>query len=226
MNAPLPVDLTTSFANDGPNVAGVRAYPVTLRAVPTHAAKERQPAFVERRRPEAGTADNALRSPVVLGFVGVVWGLLLSAILTLVVSAGLALAGVSWMAAGPYCAALILLVFGLVGLALYWGTRAGHPSVAGMERYLEAAVERRRQYLYLSSVNALENARRLGVWERRFDKPTAQDKRSAAVSDHAARRNDRIDSTGFVPGPRLDFARYSGTVPRYAPAACCLASAS
>ncbi len=226
MNAPLPVDLTTSFANDGPNVAGVRAYPVTLRAVPARSVNERQPAFVERRRPDAETANSALRSPVVLGFVGVMWGLLLSAILTLVVSAGLALAGVSWMAAGPYCAALILLVFGLVGLALYWGTRAGHPSVAGMERYLEAAVERRRQYLYLSSVNALENARRLGVWERRFDRPQPQGERSAAVSGHPARRNGRIDSIRFAPGSRIDFAKYPGTAPSYAAAASCLASAS
>lgn len=221
MNAPLPVDLTTSFANADPNVAGVRAYPVTLRALPVRSADERQPAFVERRRRDAGTAENEVRSPVVLGFVGVMWGLLLSAILTLVVSAGLALAGVSWMAAGYYCAALILLVFGLVGLVLYRGTQAGHPSVTGMERYLEAAVERRRQYLYLSSVNALENARRLGVWERRFEMPQPQDERErgAAMSGHPARLNDRIDSTGFVPGSRLDFARYSGTAPSYAAAA-------
>lgn len=219
MNAPLPVDLTTSFANAGPNVAGGRAYPVTLRAVPARSVNQRQPAFVERRRPDADTTNSALRSPVVLGFVGVMWGLLLSAILTLVVSAGLALAGVSWMAAGPYCAALILLVFGLVGLALHRGARVGHPSVTGMERYLEAAVERRRQYLYLSSVNALENARRLGVWERRFDKPTAPYERGAAVSVHPTRRHDPLDSTGFGPGSRLDFARYSGTGPGYAAAA-------
>lgn len=161
--------------------------------------------------------DTEVRSPVVLGFVGVMWGLLLSAILTLVVSAGLALAGVSWMAAGPYCAALILLVFGLVGLALYRGARVGHPSVTGMERYLEAAVERRRQYLYLSSVNALENARRLGVWERRFDKP--QGGKDASLSGRPARRHDPLDSTGFAPGSRLDFARCSGTGPGYAAAA-------
>lgn len=217
MNAPLPVDLTTSFANAGPVVAGMGAYPTTIRGLPARSTDERQPAFVERRRPEAATRDTEVRSPVVLGFVGVMWGLLLSAILTLVVSAGLALAGVSWMAAGPYCAALILLVFGLVGLALYRGARVGHPSVTGMERYLEAAVERRRQYLYLSSVNALENARRLGVWERRFDKP--QGGKDASLSGRPARRHDPLDSTGFAPGSRLDFARCSGTGPGYAAAA-------
>ena len=217
MNAPLPFDLTTSFADVGPNVAGVCVEPVAPRGLSGRPGVAKPSAFVERRRAASGTEEGLVRSPAVLGFVGVVWGLVLSAILTFGVSAGLALTGVSWMAAGYYCAAIILLVFGLVGIVLYWGTRAEHPSVAGMERYLEAAVERRRQYLYLSSINALENARRLGMWERRFDRP--QGEKDAALSGRATRPHDRIDSTGFVPGPPLDFARCPGTEPRYAAAA-------
>lgn len=214
MTAPLPFDLTSSFADLGPCVARVCADPVALRGRPGVA---KPPAFVERRRVASGTEDGLVRSPAVLGFVGVVWGLVLSAILTFCVSVALALTGVSWLAAGPYCAAIILLVFGLVGIVLYWGTRAEHRSVAGMERYLEATVERRRQYLYLSSVNALENARRLGMWVRRFDRP--QGDKGGALSGCPTRHNDRIDSTGFAPGPRLNFAPHSVTAPRYAAAA-------
>ena len=144
MNAPLPFDLTTSFADVGPNVIGACVEPVAPRGLRGRPSVAKPSAFVERRRAASGTEEGLVRSPAVLGFVGVVWGLVLSAILTFGVSAGLALTGVSWMAAGYYCAAIILLVFGLVGIVLYWGTRAEHPSVAGMERYLEAAVERRR----------------------------------------------------------------------------------
>lgn len=197
MNAPLPFDRTSSFADVVPNVAGVCVDPVAPRALRPRPGVAKHPAFVERRRSALGTPDSEVRSPIVLGFVGLVWGLVVSAILTLVVSAGLALAGVSWMAAGHFCAAIILLVFGLVGMVLYWGTRAEHPSMAGIQRYMEAAVERRRQYLYLSSVNALENARRFGVWAQRIEEP--QGVKGSAVSSPPARRNGRIDSTGFAP---------------------------
>jgi hypothetical protein len=216
MNAPLPFVLTSSFADVGTNVAGVCAgtmAPLCLRDRPGNG---KHPAFVERRRPDTGTSDNEVRSPAVLGFVGLVWGLVVSAVLTLGVSAGLALAGVSWMAAGHYCAAIILLVFGLVGIVLYRGTRGEHPFMAGIQRYMEAAVERRHQYLYLSSINALENARRLGLWERHIEGPRGikggrfQDV-PLGVTVASINR--------FAPGPHLDFAPYSGTSPSYAAAA-------
>ena len=217
MNAPLPFDRTSSFADVAPNVAGVCVDPVAPRALRPRPGVAKHPAFVERRRSAIGTQDDSeVRSPIVLGFVGLVWGLVVSAILTLIVSAGLALAGVSWMAAGHFCAAIILLVFGLVGMVLYWGTRAEHPFVTGMQRYLEAAVERRRQYLYLSSINALENARRFGLWERHIEGPRGvkggrfQDV-PLGVTVASINR--------FAPGPHLDFAPYSGTSPSYAAAA-------
>lgn len=195
MNAPLPFNLTSSFTDVGTNVAGGCVGPMAPRGLRDRPGIRKHPTFVERRRPDMGMSDSEGRSPAVLGFVGLVWGLVVSAVLTLGVSAGLALAGVNWMAAGHYCAAIILLVFGLVGMVLYWGTRAEHPSVAGIQRFMEATVERRRQYLYLSSINALENARRFGMWGLRIEEPRGV----AAVSRPPARRNGRIDSTGYAP---------------------------
>lgn len=134
MNAPLPFVLTSSFADVGTNVAGVCVDPMAPLGLRDRPGNGKHPAFVERRRPDTGMSDSEVRSPAVLGFVGLVWGLVVSAVLTLGVSAGLTLAGVSWMAAGHYCAAIILLVFGLVGMVLYRGTRGEHPSMAGIQR--------------------------------------------------------------------------------------------
>ena len=166
MNAPLPFDQTASFAGVAHSVAGACAGPMTPYPLRDRSGHGKHPDFVERRRTDAGMSDNLIRSRAVLGFVGLVWGLVVSAVLIIGVSAGLALTGVSWMVAGQYCVAIILLVFGLVGIVLYWGTRTEHPCTAGIQRYMASAVERRRPYLYLSSINALENARRLGMWER------------------------------------------------------------
>lgn len=168
MNAPLPFDQTASFAGVAHSVAGACAGPMTPHPLRDRSGHGKHLDFVERRRTDAGMSDNLVRSRAVLGFVGLVWGLVVSAVLIIGVSVGLALTGVSWMAAGQYCVAIILLVFGPVGIVLYWGTRTEHPCTAGIQRYMESAVERRRPYLYLSSINALENARRLGMWERRI----------------------------------------------------------
>jgi len=171
MNAPLPFARTASFAGVALNGAGACAGPITPHPLRGRSGNGKHPDFVERRRTDAGMSDKLVRSPAVLGFVGLLWGLVVSAILIIGVSVGLALTGVSWMVAGQYGVAIILLVFGLVGIVLYWGTRTEHPCTAAIQRSMESAVERRRQYLYLSSINALENARRLGMWERRLQAP-------------------------------------------------------
>ena len=165
MTAPLPFDQTASFAGVALNGAGVCAGPMTPYPLRDRSGNGEHLDFVERRRTDAGTSDNLVRSRAVLGFVGLVWGLVVSAVLIIGVSVGLALTGVSWMVAGQYCVALIFLVFGLVCVLLYWGTRTEYPCTAGILRHMESALERRRN-LYLSSINALENARRLGIWER------------------------------------------------------------
>ena len=165
MNAPLTCDQTALFAG---NVAGADGDPTTTAAPRGRSGSWKRPGFVERRRTDAVTSYRLIRSPAVLGFVGLLGGLVMSAVLIIGVSVALALTGVSWMVAGQYCIAIILLVFGLVGGLLVWGTRTGRPYMAEMQRYLESTVERRRHYLYLSSINALENARRLGLWERRI----------------------------------------------------------
>ncbi|MBW8329513.1 MAG: hypothetical protein K0M48_10285 [Thiobacillus sp.] len=169
MNALSPFDQTASFAGVALKGAGVCAGPMTPYPLRDRSGIGKHLDFVERRRIDAGASDNLVRSRAVLGFfVGLVWGLVVSAVLIIGVSVGLALTGVSWMVAGQYCVAIIFLVFGLVGVLLYWGTRTECPCTAGIQRYMESAVERRRPYLYLSSINALENARRLGMWERRI----------------------------------------------------------
>ncbi len=168
MNAPLPIDQTALFAGIAGNVADACAGPKTAAAPRDGSDSGKRPGFVERRRTGAVTSYRLIRSPAVLGFVGLVGGLVMSAVLIIGVSVALALTGVSWMVAGQYCIAIILLVFGLVGALFYWGTRTEHPYTAGIQRYMESAVERRRQYLYLSSINALENARRFGMWGRRI----------------------------------------------------------
>jgi hypothetical protein len=166
MNAPSPFDQTVSFAGVALNGAGVCAGPMTAYPLRDRSGIAKHLDFVERRRTDAGMSDKRVRSSAVLGFVGLVGGLVVSAVLIIGVSVGLALTGVSWVVAGQYCVAIIFLVFGLVGVLLYWGTRTERLYTAGIQRYMESVVERRRPYLYLSSINALENARRLGMWER------------------------------------------------------------
>jgi len=168
MNAPLPFAQPASFKSIAPRVVDACAVPMTPYSLRDRSRIGEHPDFVERRRTDAVTSYHLIRSPAVLGFVGLVWGLVVSAALIIGVSVGLALSGVSWVVAGQYCVAIILVVFGLVGGLLYWGTRTEHPCTARIQRYMESAVERRRHYLYLSSINALENARRLGMWERRI----------------------------------------------------------
>lgn len=163
MNAPSPFDQTASFAGVALKGAGACAGPMTPCPLRDRSGIGIPTDFIERRRTDAGMSNKLVRSRTVLGFVGLVWGLVVSAVLIIGVLFGLALSGVSWMVAGQYCVAIIFLVFGLVGVLLYWVTRTEHPGTAGIRRYMESAAERRRPYLYLSSINALENARRLGM---------------------------------------------------------------
>jgi hypothetical protein len=169
MNAPLPFDQTASFAGVAHSAAGACAGgPMTSCPLRESSDHGKHLDFVEHRRTDAVTSNKLIRSRAVLVFVGLVWGLVVSASLIIGISVGLALTGVSWMVAEQYCVAIILMVFGLVGIVLYWGTRIERPFMTGIQRYMESAAERRRPYLYLSSINALENARRLGMWERRI----------------------------------------------------------
>ncbi|NDP48239.1 MAG: hypothetical protein GZ085_07580 [Sulfuriferula multivorans] len=118
--------------------------------------------FTERRITDL--PNNATRSSGVLGFVGVIGGMLISAVLISGVAAGFAMSGVRWSVAGQYSTASVLVVFISAGALLYWWH-----ALAGSARFLtciDALVERRRHYLHLSSINTFENMHRLGMLAR------------------------------------------------------------
>ena len=163
MNQSLAFEQTTTFAPE------TRSRPAADHQAQSHlrVISQCKPAntdvapFVERRQMDHQKAENAIRSPIVLGFAGLMGGLLLSAVLIVCVAFGLALSEVRWSAASQYCVTTVLIVFGAVGALLYWDTMYAS---AKFLSYIEPAVERRGDYLHLSSINAFENLRNLATW--------------------------------------------------------------
>lgn len=146
----------------GREIATTRARRVAARPAATAS-------FVERRRAEVAESRNAVRPPLVLGFAGVVSGLMLSAALILGIAVLMALLEVRWSNASHYSVVAVLVVFGGAGIALYWDV--GEVATRLMAK-IEPAVERRVHYLHLSSLDALENLRSLEHSTRTVSTPT------------------------------------------------------
>lgn len=117
--------------------------------------------FVERRQIPPADAECTIRSPAVLGFAGLVGGLLLSAALIMLVALILAIYEAHWSHASQYCVITVLTVFGTAGAMMYWDVAHVRTRILA---FIEPVVERRNYYLHLSSLDAFENVRTLNSW--------------------------------------------------------------
>lgn len=113
-------------------------------------------AFVERRCLIDTEGPTAIRTPLVLGFAGVVSGLLISAGLIVAIAFVLALLEVRWSNASHYSLGVVLVVFGAAAAVLHWNIG---DATTRLLASIEPTVERRAYYLHLSSLNAFENLR-------------------------------------------------------------------
>lgn len=144
--------------------------------------------FVERRRLAQADAECTIRSPVVLGFAGLVGGLLLSAALIMLVALVLAIYEARWSNASQYCVITVLIVFGTAGTMLYWDVAHAKTRILA---FIEPAIERRNYYLYLSSVDAFENVRTLN--SRTHPAPALEGTRSMSPRPAPMQRSVRPD---------------------------------
>lgn len=116
---------------------------------------------VERRQMNQLDTACTIRSPAVLGFAGLVGGLLLSAILIVLVALVVAICETRWSNASQYCAIMVFIVFGTAGAVLYWDAADAKTRILAL---IEPVIERRNDYLHLSSLDAFENLRTLTTW--------------------------------------------------------------
>lgn len=119
--------------------------------------------FVERRAQALADRPAAIRSPIVLGFAGMVGGMLLSAALIVAIALVLAWIEVRWANAISYSLATVVVVFGSAAAALYWDI--GQAATRLLAR-IEPVVERRAYYFHLSALNAFDNLRTLETARR------------------------------------------------------------
>lgn len=141
-----------------------RAGAVAVAGAPVAQRPQSDPVRTERREIDQRASAHAIRSPAVLGFAGVVAGLLLSAGLIALVAGVLALCQVAWHDASQYCAVTVLAVFGTAAAVLYRDAAGSDSRLLG---YIELRCERRRDPMHLSSIDALENLRNANNWARR-----------------------------------------------------------
>lgn len=143
--------------------------------------------FVERRQIPPADAECTIRSPVVLGFAGLVGGLLLSAALILLVALVLAIYEAHWSHASQYCVVTVLIVFGTAGAMVYWDVAQARARILA---FIEPVLERRNYYLHLSSLDAFENVRTLNTWISPAAAPVAT---RSSVCPRPAERSIRPD---------------------------------
>lgn len=157
MNPSLALDPATPVSLEPGRRPGAARPASNVQALRRPTARiEPAAAFVERRCMVESSAQSAIRSPLVLGFAGMVGGLMLSAALIVATALVLALLEVRWVNASHYSLAVVLAVFGAAAAALYWNLGETATRVLA---WIEPAVERRAYYLHLSSLNAFENLR-------------------------------------------------------------------
>ena len=165
MNPPLAVASDVSSPN-GRHANAVQARGNTryaLAAGERHGSSSPITSFVERRRQMLAADGASTRPPHVLGFAGMVSGLLLSALLILFSAFVLAFIEVQWANASRYCVTTVLIVFGAAAAVLC--ANVGNAATLLLTR-IEPAVERRAHYLHLSALNAFENLRTLEKWRQ------------------------------------------------------------